>query len=425
MKKVSMVMSTLALLGSSYLVSSCFLISSVIADEFDDAFAEMDRQIASNEKTKQELTLSPSGKVDCNRKELSEYEQWKCLQEKEYEAYKLAYFEALNDYKDSIGKYWDKVEVTDKKNWVEYSDDLQTKRVVDYERNEIRISVIDPAQGNEAIQKLIDANLKHMLEKTPNTARQADPVLKSVGSTQAANDKQSKTSMLSELLNNQNQSLNAKVAELRKTAVITRGVTSNNQSVDKTTPIVVTIKLPKNSLGRRAAKYEDMVKQNASKNKLDPSLVYAIMHTESAFNPMARSAVPAYGLMQIVPESAGRDVSMRLYKKDQIFPAAYLYDASNNVEAGSTYLNILYYSYLKGVKDPLSRKYCVIAAYNTGAGNVAKAFIGSRKLRKALPKINSMTPEQVYDVLIDKLPYEETQEYLKRVVKRQKLYVSA
>jgi len=94
--------------------------SHCLADEMDDAFAEMDQQIDSQ--------YGAAAK----QKEQSEFEEWKVQQAKEYEDYKRAYFEALHAYIESIGEHWDQAEVTDKKIWVEYSDDLQTKRVVDF-----------------------------------------------------------------------------------------------------------------------------------------------------------------------------------------------------------------------------------------------------------------------------------------------------
>lgn len=66
--------------------------------------------------------------------------------------------------------------------------------------------------------------------------------------------------------------------------------------------------------------------------------------------------------------------------------------------------------------------YCSIAAYNTGAGNVAKAFIGSYNINRASAKINKMTPEQVYKHLMKNLPYNETKKYLKKVTDRVSAY---
>jgi len=175
-------------------------------------------------------------------------------------------------------------------------------------------------------------------------------------------------------------------------------------------------------LPKRAREVMEDVQKNAKRHDIDVSLMFAIIETESAFNPMAKSPIPAYGLMQIVPSSAGIDASEKLFGKGRILSPSYLYTQDKNIEIGAAYLNILYFRYLKRVEDPLSRLYCVIAAYNTGAGNVSRAFIGSTKIGKAFPRINSMTPEQVYNHLIENLPYEETQNYLQKVRKRMPKY---
>ena len=95
-------------------------------------------------------------------------------------------------------------------------------------------------------------------------------------------------------------------------------------------------------------------------------------YTESSFNPVAVSPIPAY--TQIVPGSAGRDVTKMHFGKEQPLSPEYLFTADKNIEVGIAIPNILDKRYLVKIKDPLSRKYCTIAAYNTGAGNVAKAF---------------------------------------------------
>ena len=155
--------------------------------------------------------------------------------------------------------------------------------------------------------------------------------------------------------------------------------------------------------------------KTADREKLPLPLVMAVMETESSFNPMAKSGIPAYGLMQIVPNSAGQDATAYLYGKAQILSPSYLYNGDNNIKIGTAYIHVLYYNYLKNVKDPVSRLYCAIAAYNTGAGNVARAFIGSTNITKASTKINQLSPKEVYLRLRKHLPYEETQRYVRKV----------
>jgi membrane-bound lytic murein transglycosylase C len=146
------------------------------------------------------------------------------------------------------------------------------------------------------------------------------------------------------------------------------------------------------------------------------------MHTESCFNPRARSYVPAYGLMQIVPHTAGVDSYKFLYKIKKIPSSTYLYNSTNNIKLGSAYLHILYYNYLKDIKNPISRLYCTIAAYNTGAGNVAWAFTHKYNVKKASKIINKLTPNEVYQKLLQNLKYDEPKHYLKKVTKRMDIY---
>ncbi|MBY6186135.1 transglycosylase SLT domain-containing protein [Marinobacter hydrocarbonoclasticus] len=186
------------------------------------------------------------------------------------------------------------------------------------------------------------------------------------------------------------------------------------------------IQLPSKSQQTRARPYLPHAQAQADKWEVELELVLAIMQAESSFNPMARSHIPAFGLMQIVPASAGRDVREKFEQSSTPPTADELYQPDFNIRFGSAYLNILDKRYLKGVSDPQSRLYCVIAAYNTGAGNVAKAFNrdGSRRLKSALPHINAMTPEQVYQHLVDNLPYEETRKYLVKVRGYQESYAA-
>ena len=175
-------------------------------------------------------------------------------------------------------------------------------------------------------------------------------------------------------------------------------------------------------LPARARAFEQPVRLHGGRARLEPALVYAIIETESAFNPVARSPVPAYGLMQIVPQSAGQDATEVLFGRPRILAPSYLYDADNNIEIGTVYLELLMTRYLSGIRDPQSRLYCAIAAYNTGHGNVFKAFTGRMRPKAAFERINRMSSEQVYAHLLRHLPYSETRRYLPTVVARLSRY---
>ena len=76
------------------------------------------------------------------------------------------------------------------------------------------------------------------------------------------------------------------------------------------------------------------------------------------------------------------------------------------------------------MEHPESRLYCVISAYNTGAGNVARAFGAGRKVKVAAKRINAMQPREVYEHLRVNLPYDETRRYIDKVVRGMDRYAS-
>ncbi len=370
--------------------------------------------------------------------ESSEFEAWRQQQtedytaytnelKQEFENYKRILEEELAKYQRSIQEIWDTVEVSNPKAWVEYSPDRKTKRVVDYNKNEIRIHVIE--QKGESAAQVMEAALKDMLKEKVQTAFEREPVMSEVErrlkpeTPLIKRGKLDQRLVLSELFDQPQPSeaeVEKKAEVLLKAAVVKKEV-AKKRPIGKDTAteaMVVTIPLPKDRASRKAAQYREMVQKHAGKWEIDEPLVFAVIHTESAFNPLATSYVPAYGMMQIVPKYAGKEAAEKLWGKPKLLAPSYLYNADNNIQIGSVYLNILYYRYFNRVKNPQSRLFCAISAYNTGAGNVARAFTGNRNLRKAIPKINSMTPEQVYDRLRSHLPYQETRDYVQKVSRR-------
>lgn len=180
--------------------------------------------------------------------------------------------------------------------------------------------------------------------------------------------------------------------------------------------------MPSDAMVKKSKEYESEVTKQGKIREIPKSLIFAIMHSESSFNPKARSHIPAFGLMQIVPSSAGRDVYNFLYKEEKLVSDTYLYNSTNNITMGTAYLHMLYYKYLSRITNDESRLYCAIAAYNTGAGNVARTFSKTTNMANAAPIINSMTPKQVYNKLLKDLPYDETKNYLQKVTARMHSY---
>jgi membrane-bound lytic murein transglycosylase C len=179
-------------------------------------------------------------------------------------------------------------------------------------------------------------------------------------------------------------------------------------------------------IDKRALQYASLVRENAEKTGVSRSLIYTIIRIESAFNPYAVSSAPAYGLMQLVPTSGGREAYRKARGEDVIPTKEFLFAPANNIEFGTAYLGVLLFdSPLREIRDPLSREYCAIAAYNTGPSNVYRAFSaksGRARQDEALDVVNAMRPDDVYSALRSKLPYAETRGYIANAVQTKKRY---
>ena len=186
--------------------------------------------------------------------------------------------------------------------------------------------------------------------------------------------------------------------------------------------VTVTIPFAVDYLSESAQRYQNQVIEEANRRGLPPSLVYAIMETESHFNPRARSHIPAFGLMQLVPSSGGLMPITMCMERSWSLALSTTLIRIKTCRLGTAYLDLLLTRYLRAVENEESRTLCAIAAYNTGAGNVARSFSGGTSVRGAAPLINALEPEAVYEHLIANLPYEETRKYVKKVTKARERY---
>ena len=418
-----------------------------------DLFDELDNE-----------TTPGSPGVQSAEDEMAEFERFKAERDAEYNTFKeelLAEFkeykrivqEETESYQGKLAKTWDDPALSSNKVWVDYSEDKLSRNRVDFENETITVEV--PAVEDEVAEEVIREALTELVTKNKAEAFAGDEIAQNV-------ERRSKeeieylvtadvqptpilltylTGLADATMQEVNEIVDYMMENIRYSEVEDEaGRQVRKVEVPLEAPVEVVAEAAKKSaevnkqivsapvaaitatLPQKAQSLHPHIDAYAEREKLERSLVFAIIETESAFNPMAKSPIPAYGLMQIVPRSAGMDATKQLFGEERILSSSYLYNSEQNIEIGTTYLNILYYRYLSKVENPESRLYCVIAAYNTGAGNVAKAFTGNRKLSAALPLINQSTPAEVYEKLRTDLPYEETQKYIVKVTDRIKKY---
>ncbi len=364
-----------------------------------------------------------SQRDDATAKMMAEFEVSKAAQQKEFTGYKTALNKEYATYKKELKTYWKDPKLSTKKEWVSYTKDKKSRSEVDFKNNSYTVEVI--AKSLKSATDKIKERISYISSQNTKQVVQTDPLQKRVAKisesrgvvTSSVNAKPILSTVIFNSKPSRREVKNYATNTLKKNKIIITKAKNKKEYIYK-----VTVKLPKNSKIKLSAVYQGEVSKNAKRFKLPNELVFAIMQTESDFNPFAKSHIPAFGLMQIVPRSAGRDSYRLLYKKKGQPSATYLYNSKNNIQMGSAYLYILYYRYLRKIKDPKSRLYCSIAAYNTGAGNIAWAFTHAYNMNKAAPIINKLTPEQVYNKLIKDLKFDEPKYYLKRVTRRMKVY---
>ncbi len=101
------------------------------------------------------------------------------------------------------------------------------------------------------------------------------------------------------------------------------------------------------------AEYDHIIKTSSDKYGVSTSLIKAVIHAESGYNPNAVSHKGASGLMQLMPGTAK---SLKVSNS---------FDPKDNVEGGVKYLRFL----LDTFKGDVS---LALAAYNAGLSRVAK-----------------------------------------------------
>jgi len=350
------------------------------------------------------------------------FEQYRADVTAQFERFAREHEQAYQAYVKGIAGSWGKNNVltSTNKRWVGYRRDYSARERVDFDKGQASVEVLmspGEARDPEAVKRRVGEELTRLLTREgtddPLEAREQVPDLAAPllsGQVETREGTPVTAATVQEFV----QELLSGTPEQRKEIVGSDG--------RGRVAVTVQFALIPNHVRVRAEQFKDLILQQSREQQVDPALIFAVVHTESNFNPRARSSAPAYGLMQLVPSSGARAAHVFLFGRDEVVSPDYLYQPSNNIRLGGAYLRLLLTRDFKDVRDDRSRVLCAISAYNTGPANVAKAFTGKRNIPEAIKAINEMTADQVFGRLRSSLPYDETRTYVRTVSERLSLY---
>ena len=143
-------------------------------------------------------------------------------------------------------------------------------------------------------------------------------------------------------------------------------------------------------------KYSDYVEHYSAEYGVDPKLVYAVIKTESSFDPDAVSEADAQGLTQITPET----FDWLRQKLGEEYGNLTLFDPETSIKYGAFFLGYLI--------DEFGDTDTAIAAYHAGRGRVI-GWLGDENI----------SPD---GRMLGEIPISETAHYVKKVNKALNIY---
>jgi len=351
------------------------------------------------------MFYSDFSNADARSEMLKRYDMQKQKLQKNYETAKNKIIADWSKKKKEIEKLWPNFKNSTNKELVNYSEKLDARAAINFETGVIEIETIISDKDINQKEKQDTAKTKQLNDKAINKIITTTKDIINIETTDGKK-------IIADQLDLQNQT----PAEFIENKVLPNiEIQTQKNKTNNSTVKIAKIKIPlnKNHILIRAKKYEALVLQYSKKYNIQPEFLFAIMETESCFNPFAISPVPAFGLMQIVPNSAGKDVSYFLYKKKQILTKDELFEPEINIEYGATYIYLLRDSYLKNFQKHSNNLTIIAAAYNCGPGTVQRIL-----KNYSLDKLDNA---EFYEQLKKRLP-KETKNYIDSVNTKKEKY---
>jgi len=330
-----------------------------------------------------------------------------------------------------VERQWQKAVRSSRKMWADYSPDRSGLSQVDFEQGSIHLRVVIP-EGSDNPREVARQALRERAERVfHQEGVQGVPLLQG----QVAGGDGRPVSG-----DNLDRFLEEKVLPQAEAALAAPPVSATGESWTPPAPntvaarkieppvsrdgvqrveVDVAIPLVPEHIRIRARRYKSVVDAQAHKDGLPPQLLFAVIHTESSFNPLAESPAGAYGLMQLIPRYAAKEAWEELHHESRLVSETELLDPDLNIELGSTYLRLLRSRYFGRVEDPEKNLFLSIMGYNWGPTSVTKKLLSDPRL--AALDAQALMEQVTHGDASSAIP-QETRDYLPRVAKRMSLY---
>lgn len=298
---------------------------------------------------------------------------------------------------EAARRNWRDVLESSRSEWVEYDESGASYFSIDFDAGAIELRAVDDGRGFNAVMEVLEERLKRVLA-VPGMG--GDPLLE--GQLEGTRSVPEPTA-----------EPEAYVRDMLETVDIA-GMVGGGDGVSRQSYVVRLEMLP-DHIERRAEQFSRLVHLWSGRFEQDPALVFAIIQSESFFNPAAVSSAGAIGLMQLMPETGGLQASSYVLDRQQVPTEEMLYDPRINIALGIGYMKWMTDNYFGGSLDQ-GEIYQLVCSYNCGPGRVRRIMETSG--------VSVDSPDDVYAVLHENVPA-ETREYLDRVVSKWHMYQDA
>lgn len=306
------------------------------------------------------------------------------------------------DYRSEVTNLWGDSSNAFSSNYryVKYTNDYRSRAIIDFEQGTVRVETLEQQNSQQYLKQAIEYTL--LAPQQPKYTDFYNSYTSEIKGTpflyQQVKDNDGKAMKWHWRAS---RYANYLIKHKRKQ------VTVNGNQITS-----VSFALSSNHTQIRQQRYQSQINQAAQRYKIDKNVVTAMIQVDSLFNPYALNSQGRIGLMQI-SSSIGQDV-FHQQKKYPFKPQPnWLFNTNNNLDIGSSYLNLLDKQYLKAINNPKSRYYAMLASYIAGPQNMLQTF--SKNKKEALSIINDLSSYEVYQSFTNSQSRADMKNYVSEV----------